>query len=123
MALKEKKRKGTDGTPAHIVATPASEAEQPAAVAVVEPAAPPRESRDSKKLKAAKAAPVLTKKPSRLRFFVDAFQELRKAHWPTRREAVRLSLLVGAVCVIVGALLGGIDFVFLKLMGLLLLNG
>ena len=123
MALKEKKRKGSGATRAQTETSPSSEAEQPAAVAVVEPAAPSRESKDSKKLKVAKAAPVLTKKPSRLRFFVDAFQELRKAHWPTRREAVRLSLLVGAVCVIVGALLGGIDFVFLKLMGLLLLNG
>jgi len=123
MALKEKKRKGTGGTPAHTEATPSVEAEQPGAVAVVEPASPPRESKDSKKVKAAKTTAVVTKKPSRLRFFVDAFQELRKAHWPTRREALRLSLLVGAVCVIVGALLGGIDFVFLKLMGLLLLNG
>ncbi len=122
MALKEKKHKGTGAAPARGGAAQTVETEQAAVVAAVEPVAPPKESKDSKKLKTAKPAAVLTKKPSRLRFFVDAFQELRKAHWPTRREALRLSLLVGAVCVIVGAVLGGIDFVFLKLMGLLLLD-
>jgi preprotein translocase SecE subunit len=120
MALKDKKHKG--GAPASSSAQPVR-SEQAAAVAVSESSASVKEAAEAKKVKAAKPAPVLTKKPSRLRFFVDAFQELRKAHWPSRREAIRLSLLVAAVCFIVGAVLGGIDFVFLKLMGLLLLNG
>ena len=120
--MKDKKRKL-----AASAAAPApgrtEEARQAAAVAVAEAPAPAKDSTESRKVKASKPAPVLTKKPSRLRFFADAYQELRKAHWPSRREAVRLSLLVAAVCLVVGAVLGGIDFVFLKLMSLLLLNG
>jgi len=66
---------------------------------------------------------VTTKKPSRFRFFVDAFLELKKAHWPTRKETTRLSIMVFVVCVVVGALLGGLDFVFMKMMGLVLVGG
>ena len=76
-----------------------------------------------KKRKASRAAVVTTKKPSRLRFFVDAYLELRKAHWPTRKETTRLSIMVFVVCVVVGALLGGLDFVFMKMMGLVLVGG
>lgn len=72
------------------------------------------------KPKTAKAAPVLTKKPSKLRFFVDAYLELRKAHWPSRREAMRLSLLVAAVCVVVGVLLSVLDLGFSWIMRVLL---
>ena len=76
-----------------------------------------------KKRKASRAAVVTTKKPSRFRFFVDAFLELKKAHWPSRKETGRLSIMVFVVCVVVGALLGGLDFVFMKMMGLLLVGG
>jgi len=123
MASKDKKRKLAASVPAVPDSGRIDERVSTSTVAVAEPPTHPVDSKDSKKLKAARPAPVLTKKPSRLRFFVDAYQELRKAHWPSRREAVRLSLLVAAVCFVVGAVLGGIDFVFLKLMGLLLLNG
>jgi len=76
--------------------------------------------KEAPKPKAAKPAPVLTRKPSRLRFFADAFLELKKAHWPSRREALRLSLLVAAVCVVVGVLLGVLDLGFSWLMRVLL---
>jgi preprotein translocase subunit SecE len=60
-------------------------------------------------------------KKSRLSFFTEVIAELRKAHWPTRQEALRLSLLVLLVCAVVGAILGGLDWVFTKLF--LLLGG
>jgi preprotein translocase subunit SecE len=63
-----------------------------------------------------KSAP---EKKSRLHFFVEVVAELRKAHWPTRQEAVRLSLLVLAVCVVVGLILGGLDQAFTRLFFLL----
>jgi len=63
-----------------------------------------------------KSAPA---KKSRFSFFAEVIAELRKAHWPTRQEALRLSLLVLVVCAIVGALLGGLDWVFTKLFLLL----
>lgn len=117
MALKDKKRK-PDKTPASAVeSAPVAEARavapaaaQSAAVVTKEPAKP----------KATKPAPVLTKKPSRLRFFVDAYLELKKAHWLSRREATRLSLLVAAVCLAVGVVLGVLDLGFSWLMRLLL---
>lgn len=88
-------------------------------------AVPPGESKGSKdkKQKASRAVVVTTKKPSRFRFFVEAFAELKKAHWPTRKETVRLSIMVFVVCLVVGGLLGVLDFGFMKMMGLLLVGG
>ena len=60
-------------------------------------------------------------KKSRFSFFGEVIAELRKAHWPTRQEALRLSLLVLLVCAVVGAILGGLDYVFTQLF--LLLGG
>jgi preprotein translocase subunit SecE len=60
-------------------------------------------------------------KKSRFSFFTEVIAELRKAHWPTRQEALRLSLLVLLVCAVVGAILGGLDYVFTQLF--LLLGG
>jgi preprotein translocase subunit SecE len=60
-------------------------------------------------------------KKSRFSFFTEVIAELRKAHWPTRQEAVRLSLLVLLVCAVVGGILGGLDYVFTQLF--LLLGG
>jgi preprotein translocase subunit SecE len=65
-----------------------------------------------------KSAPA---KKSRFRFFAEVVAELRKAHWPTRQEALRLSILVLIVIVIVGAILGFLDMGFTRLF--LLLGG
>jgi preprotein translocase SecE subunit len=116
MGSKDKKRK-----PGKTAATPATtdtndKALTPAPVARPVPVA----EKEAPKPKAVKPAPVLTKKPSRLRFFTDAYLELRKAHWPSRREAVRLSLLVAGVCLVVGVVLGVLDLGFSWLMRLLL---
>ncbi|NWF78336.1 MAG: preprotein translocase subunit SecE [Chloroflexi bacterium] len=58
---------------------------------------------------------------ARFSFFTEVIAELRKVHWPTRQEALRLSLLVLIVCVIVGAILGVLDLAFTRLF--LLLGG
>ena len=65
-----------------------------------------------------KSAPA---KKSRFSFFPGVVTELRKAHWPTRQEALRLSILVLVVCAIVGAILGSLDLAFTELF--LLLGG
>ena len=65
-----------------------------------------------------KSAPA---KKSRFSFFIEVVAELRKAHWPTRQEALRLSILVLIVCAVVGAILGVLDLAFTKLF--LLLGG
>jgi len=66
----------------------------------------------------AKSAPA---KKSRLSFFAGVVAELRKAHWPTRQEALRLSILVLSVGIVVGAILGALDWAFTRLF--LLLGG
>jgi len=65
-----------------------------------------------------KSAPA---KKSRFSFFPEVIAELRKAHWPTRQEALRLSILVLIVCAVVGAILGALDLGFTRLF--LLLGG
>ena len=65
-----------------------------------------------------KSAPA---KNSRFSFFAEVVAELRKAHWPTRQEALRLSILVLIVCAIVGGILGALDLAFTRLF--LLLGG
>jgi preprotein translocase SecE subunit len=65
-----------------------------------------------------KSAPA---KKSRFSFFPEVIAELRKAHWPTRQEALRLSILVLIVCAIVGGILGALDLGFTRLF--LLLGG
>jgi preprotein translocase subunit SecE len=46
------------------------------------------------------------------RFIRDTRSELRKVVWPTREEAIRLTLIVILVSVAMGVLLGGVDYLF-----------
>ena len=74
----------------------------------------------AKKAASAKFAPA---KKSRFSFFPEVVAELRKAHWPTKEEALRLSLLVLIVCAILGAILGALDYGFFRLFADLILGG
>jgi len=75
------------------------------------------------KKKTGNIRPSTPAKRSRLRFFSDAILELRKAHWPTRQETLRLSLLVLIICVVLGTILGALDFGFTKLFVALIAGG
>jgi preprotein translocase subunit SecE len=46
------------------------------------------------------------------RFLVEIFSELRKVIWPTRRDVTYLTFVVIVVAIIMGAVLGAIDFGF-----------
>jgi preprotein translocase subunit SecE len=46
------------------------------------------------------------------RYLAESMSELRKVAWPTRETVVRLTLLVIAVSVVVGAYIGVLDVVF-----------
>lgn len=49
----------------------------------------------------------------RTRGFVrDTRSELRKVVWPTREEAINLTLIVIAVSVAIGLFLGAVDYIF-----------
>ena len=51
-------------------------------------------------------------KSSRFGFFGNIVAELRKVVWPTRRETVYLTTMVLIVAVVVGLVLGAIDYAF-----------
>ena len=53
-------------------------------------------------------------------FLTQTRDELKKVTWPTRQEVTRLTLVVIAVSVIVGVFIGGLDFVFTKLLTFLI---
>ena len=48
-------------------------------------------------------------------FFKDAISEMKKVTWPTKKEATKNTLIVIMVCIAVAIFLGGIDFLFNKL--------
>jgi preprotein translocase subunit SecE len=63
------------------------------------------------------------KKPNAVqKWWRETIGELRKVVWPTRREALRLTWIVICVIVIMGAVLGTLDFGFTKLINLIVGN-
>ena len=57
---------------------------------------------------------------SPLTFYRQVVAELRKVVWPTRDQAVNLTVLVCAASIAVGVLLGGCDLLFAELFKILL---
>jgi len=63
---------------------------------------------------------------SRFRLFSsvsDIIAELRRVVWPTRQEALRLTIMVLIVCLVVGVILGAIDYGFTEMVTRLFLRG
>lgn len=58
--------------------------------------------------------------PGVIRVMRETVAELRKVNWPTRPEAMRMTVLVLVVVGITGALLGLLDFAFSRLFALLI---
>ena len=52
---------------------------------------------------------------SRFRFFSEIITELKKVVWLTRREAIYLTGIVLTVALVVGLILGVMDFGFVRL--------
>lgn len=59
---------------------------------------------------------------SRLRFFSEIYNELKKVVWLSRREAAYLTALVLIVAIAAGILLGAIDYGFSALVDRVLLG-
>ncbi|UCC62640.1 MAG: preprotein translocase subunit SecE [Anaerolineae bacterium] len=55
-----------------------------------------------------------------VRYLKETRAELRKVTWPSREEAVNLTLIVMAVTTAMAALLGVMDYLFSKLFGLII---
>jgi len=49
-------------------------------------------------------------------FFQETRDELKKVTWPTRDEVVRLTGVVIIVSLLIGAYIGGLDFVFTSIL-------
>ncbi len=67
-------------------------------------------------------APSKRRVPS-FQFIGQVIAELKKAVWPTRREAIRLTLMVLAIFIAVGLMLGAVDLGFTQLVNGLFLGG
>ena len=48
-------------------------------------------------------------------FLKETKDELKKVVWPTRQEVIRLTFVVITVSLFVGLFLGGLDFLFVKI--------
>lgn len=53
-------------------------------------------------------------------FLKETREELKKVTWPTQQEVVRLTSVVIAVSLIVGLFIGAFDFLFTKIMEIIL---
>lgn len=51
-----------------------------------------------------------------LTYLKEVKTEMQRVSWPTRQEATRLTLIVIGVTVVVAVLIGAFDFLFTKLM-------
>ncbi len=70
---------------------------------------------------AKKKKPTTSKKQSGIRrFYRETTGELRKVTWPTREEAINLTVIVIAVTFGMSAFLGIVDFLFTRLFALIL---
>lgn len=49
------------------------------------------------------------------KFYHDTMSEIRKVNWPNREQTLNLTVLVIALSLVMGLLLGGIDFVLLRI--------
>lgn len=55
-----------------------------------------------------------------LGFFKEAVAEFRKVQWPTRKQTVRLTVMVIAASILVGLFISGADYLFTEVIELLL---
>lgn len=53
-------------------------------------------------------------------FFSEVRAELSKVTWPKRDEVIRLTLIVFLVSGIIGAYVGGLDYLFTRLLALVI---
>ena len=77
---------------------------------------------DNRSARFARRPQTPTRRVVRPQFFREVSSELRKVTWPTREQTTNLTLLVIAVSLIVGFVLGAVDWVFLQIIDKMLLG-
>jgi preprotein translocase subunit SecE len=58
--------------------------------------------------------------PTPLTFVKESLTELKKVVWPTKQQVIKLTLIVIFVSLATGIFIGGFDYLFTNLFGLLL---
>lgn len=51
-------------------------------------------------------------KLSPINFIKESRDEIRKVSWPSRQTTIRYTLIVVGACVVIGLVIGGLDFLF-----------
>ncbi len=63
----------------------------------------------------------VVKKPNKIqKWWRETVGELRKVTWPTKEDAIKMTKIVIVVVILTAIFLGVVDFVFSRLVGLLL---
>ena len=65
-------------------------------------------------------SPLKIKPVSPLAFVNESVAELKKVVWPSKEQIIKLTLVVLGVSVATGLLIGGLDYLFTNLFGLIL---
>ena len=55
-----------------------------------------------------------------VKFLKEVKSELKKVRWPNQKELIKLTTVVIIVTIIVSIYIGGLDFIFAKLMEILI---
>lgn len=64
-----------------------------------------------------KAISAITSLPASLtRFVKESRDELKKVSWPDRQTTIRYTVIVIISCLVVGGLMGGLDFILTRLL-------
>ena len=50
-------------------------------------------------------------------FIKESVAELKQVVWPTRQQVIKLTAIVLGVSIFTGLLIGGLDYIFLNLVG------
>jgi preprotein translocase subunit SecE len=58
-----------------------------------------------------------------VKFLHETITELKMVQWPTRATTIRLTIIVIVLSAVIGAYVGGLDYVFTSLLKTLLNNG
>jgi preprotein translocase subunit SecE len=53
-------------------------------------------------------------------FFREVAEELKQVTWPKRKDTVRMTGIVIAITIAIGVYLGGLDYLYTYLMGLII---
>ncbi len=68
----------------------------------------------------AKAATARKKDNPIIKYLKETRAELKKVTWPTREEAINLTLIVVAVTVAMALFLGSLDWLFSRIIGMII---